>query len=441
MTILEMCRNKAFWIMDALRGGQVRKAYELIEKCDKGIWSEEEIDAYQQNCIEKLLRHCMNTVPFYNSLKSIDLHDWPVVNKATYKCDYERHLSSCYDRNKLIRMSTSGSTGTPFTCYQDKGKKRHVNAEVLYYNGQTGYKIGRRIIYLRSVVSEIAKSDISQFFQNIYLLNCTDLSDKGIAEKIDFIRRYSKSCGAMLMGYSSTLDAFRKYFERNGYHRAEGCNIYGVVGGSTMLYDNTRDSMEKAFGCKCYSRYANEENGFLGQDGVENNVFFVNNADYFVEILKLESNEPAEFGEIGRIVVTDLYNYAMPMVRYDTGDVGAWVEITRDCTKKRAIGSFGGRIVDMIYNCYGESISPHSISTSMWKYKCLEQYQFAQTGKKSYEIRINLKEPNMTVDETDLINTLKVIVGRDAEIELKYRTEIPVLSSGKRRYIINEMKR
>ena len=45
MTILEMCRNKAFWIMDALRGGQVRKAYELIEKCDKGIWSEEEIDA------------------------------------------------------------------------------------------------------------------------------------------------------------------------------------------------------------------------------------------------------------------------------------------------------------------------------------------------------------------------------------------------------------
>ena len=90
-----------------------------------------------------------------------------------------------------------------------------------------------------------------------------------------------------------------------------------------MLFDNTRMSLEQAFHCKCVSRYANEENGFLGQDYTKNNIFIPNRANYYIEILKLDSEESAELNEVGRIVVTDLYNYAMPMIRYDTGDFGA----------------------------------------------------------------------------------------------------------------------
>lgn len=67
-----------------------------------------------------------------------------------------------------------------------------------------------------------------------------------------------------------------------------------MVAGSEMLYDSTRKSMEKAFNCKCVSRYANEENGFLGQDYTENNVFLVDRADYYIEILKFDSDEKAE---------------------------------------------------------------------------------------------------------------------------------------------------
>ena len=129
----------------------------------------------------------------------------------------------------------------------------------------------------------------------------------------------------MVLSYASTLDAFRKYFQKYGADEAKGCKVYGIVSGSELLQDITRDSLEKAFGCKVVSRYANEENGFLGQDDVDNNVFIPNRADYYYEILKLTSDEPAAKGEVGRIVVTDLYNYAMPFVRYDTGDVGAWV--------------------------------------------------------------------------------------------------------------------
>lgn len=333
-------------------------------------------------------------------------------------------------------MTTSGSTGTPFTAWQDSGKKRHVNAEVLHYNGKIGYKIGRRIIYFRSIVNEVSKSPLQQFMQNIYLIDCADLSDKKIKENLRQIRKLSRNGGAMILSYASTLDAFRKYFEKHGTEEAQGCNIYGIVSGSEMLQDITRDSLSEAFKCKVVSRYANEENGFLGQDEQTNNFFLHNRANYYIEILKLDSDEEAEPGEVGRIVVTDLFNYAMPMVRYDTGDVGAWQEITVNGVKRKAIGKFGGRKVDMIFDCEGNQISPHSITNGMWCFTDIQQYQFIQKGPAEYLLKITTDKD---IDTNKLLALYKGILGAKADIKLEICDDIPVLASGKRRYIVNEM--
>ena len=435
MTFLEICRNKAFWFMDKVKGKKVSNYLSLLEMYEGGSKTAEEVEEFQQKELEKLLRHCKESVPFYSSIESFSLTDLPIINKSTIRNDYSAFRSKKYSDNELIQMSTSGSTGTPFKSLQNVEKKKSVNAETLFYNGKTGFKIGRRIIYLRSVVAETQKTIIQQFAQNIYLLDCTDLSDKGIEEKLKFIKKYSKHCGAMMMGYSSTLDAFRMYFERHGYEKANGCKLYGIIGGSTMLYDETRTAMEKAFNCRCYSRYANEENGFLGQDDKDNNVFLMNRVNYITEVLKMDSNEPAAINEIGRIVITDLRNYAMPMIRYDTGDVGSWVKLSND--EKVGIGNFGGRSIDMIFNVNNEPVSPHSVSTAMWEFKAIKQYQFAQTGIAEYEIRLNADESE--VNTIALLSALENVVGEGSNIKVSYLNEIPVLSSGKRRYIINEM--
>lgn len=425
--------------MDALKGGQLKSALELLHRIEDGGMSEEEVEVYQQKQVHKLLCHAMATVPRCRSMHSKCLQDWPVTNKESYRCNYDASISSLFKKEDLIKMSTSGSTGTPFTCYQDSGKKRHVNAEVLYYNGKTGYNIGRRIIYLRSIVTEVAKSNLTQFAENIYLLDCKDLSDQGIESMLSFIRQHTQCDGAMLMGYSSSLDAFRRYFEKHGGESASGCKIYGVIAGSEMLQDATRNSLESAFGCKCFSRYSNEENGFLGQDGDENNVFLMNRANYVVEILKMDRDDPVEDGEIGRVVVTDLYNYAMPMIRYDTGDVGAWRHIEINGRKRTAIGSFGGRKVDMITDTKGSFISPHSITNLMWQFQEIRQFQLIQTGCRSYVLKINVNEP--FAGNQQLRDSYLRVLGEDADFSIVYTDEIPVLSSGKRRYIVNEINR
>ena len=437
MTFFEYCRNRMFWIIDALRGGLVKDALEFLKRVEEGQMNDKEIEDYQKKQAEFLLQHAINTVPRCEKMESLCLQDWPITNKDSYRSDYNKSISSSYEKENLIKMTTSGSTGTPFTSYQDALKKRHVNAEVLYYNGQIGYEIGRKIIYLRSVVSEVAKSKLSQFAQNIILIDCMDLSDKGIEKHLETIRKHTRFGGAMLMGYASTLDAFRKYFKKYGYDKARGCNIYGVISGSELLQDITRESMEKAFGCKCLSRYANEENGFLGQDGVKNNVFFMNRAHYITEVLKFDSDNPVDDGVIGRIVITDLYNYAMPMIRYDTGDVGAWIWLEKDGKIRKAIGSFGGRKIDMVTDINGNIISPHSITNMMWKYQNVIQYQFIQKGNGQYVLRLNVNDGFK--DEQSLKDDYLKLFGGSADLTVEYTKEIPVLSSGKRKYIVNEM--
>lgn len=438
MNLLESCRYIAFWSIDAARGGKVRKAYNLLKDIDSGRLNDEEIASYQENAIANLLQHARKTINAYKGQATLNLCDWPVVRKTDLKEGLDNHMSSNFSKEKLFVMSTSGSTGTPFRCYQDVNKKRHVNAEVLYYNGLVNFKIGKRIIYFRSIVGEVAKSPLVQFLQNIRLIDCHNLSDEGITKKLNEIAICSANGGGMVLSYASTLDAFRKYFQKHGIEGAKTCKVYGVVSGSELLQDITRNTLEKAFGCKVVSRYANEENGFLGQDDIDANVFIPNRANYYIEILKLFSDEPASEGEVGRIVVTDLYNYAMPFIRYDTGDVGAWVETTHFGKKVKAIGKFGGRVVDMVFDTKGNQISPHTITNNMWNFQGIEQYQFVQKDKATYLIKLNITSITFK-DEEKLIELFKEKLGSDAIIKIEYCNEIPVLASGKRRYIVNEM--
>lgn len=442
MNLLVNLRRHTFWFIDKIRGSFIKKYLKELQEIEEyNIIYDYQFDDYYHTKIHSLLQHCVNTVPAYANFKDIlqknnCLCAFPVINKLSFKLREKDFLSSAFDKQKLIPMSTSGSTGTPFTCWQNVDKKRHVNAEVLFYGGKLGYEIGKRMIYLRSVVGEVKKSPIKQFLQNIFLINCKDLSDEGIKKLLSRIKKLSQRQDTFILSYASTLDAFRKYFDKYGTAEVKSCRIKGIISGSEMLCDITRETIGKAFSCEVVSRYSNEENGFIGQDWKENNIFIHNRANYYIEILKFDSDEPTTYGEIGRIVITDLYNYAMPMVRYDTGDVGAWQEITINGVKRKAIGQFGGRKVDMIYDCQGRVISPHTITNNMWEYPNIKQFQFIQTNKCSYKLRINT---DVKIDELKLINLYKNIVGSEASITIEYCDEIPVLASGKRRYIVNEM--
>jgi phenylacetate-CoA ligase len=437
MIIHEKIRADLFWIADFLKGGQVNRFFKSFTH---GIQINSESDSfhYEELRLVNLLTHAINTVPFYNHILSDRLADFPVVNKTTIKSHSSSFLSSSYKKGKLKKATTSGSTGAPLTVLKDKRKIQRHTAENIYFNSLAGLPLGRKVYYLR-VWNEInRKSRLESFLQNIVMWDGSDLSDKRISFLIETLIKDKDPKG--IIAFSSTLEAFASYIVRIKPNQSP--RMSAVIAISETLTDGSRRVLEDYFKCNVISRYSNIENGFLAQQCTHSSgEYHINNSGFIIEILKQGKDEPISTGETGRIVVTDLFNYAMPLIRYDTGDMAVYSD-SSDCGYSGPVfKKIEGRQVDFIFDTKGSILSPHTITNTMWKYSALiRQFQFTQNSAMEYEIKINPFNDSFESSE-QLVNDLKFFVGTDSLIKVSIVNEIPVLSSGKRRKIVNNYKK
>lgn len=439
MPIIPSLRRAAFWLLDQVKGAPVKTAYTVIKKIDEMDSSNPFIKEYQESEFCRLMKEARENTEYYANYVGKKLENFPVINKNDIRSKQNAFISKNYPKDKLFQMSTSGSTGTPFVCYQNGNKKKRVNAEIIYYSEKVGYRLGENLSYIRTVVNQIKKSKLKQFIQNQKLVHCGKLNDKGIEEILNALRNTSNSGDITLLGYGSTYTAMCNYAKAKGFSKFDGCKVRGIISGSDMLFDETRQSIGSLFdNARVVSRYSNEENGVLGQDEGINNVFVINEADYIVEITDDAGNRLPN-GKLGHIVVTDLFNYAMPMIRYDTGDIGAIDIFNINGRNKKCICNFSGRKVDVISDTSGNAISPHAITNNMWSFPNIAQFQLIQKSQNEYKLVLNVSSDYSDVDK--IIAVLKMQLGQDSIITVEIVDEIPVLSSGKRRYIVNEFKK
>jgi len=181
--------------------------------------------------------------------------------------------------------------------------------------------------------------------------------------------------------------------------------------------------------CSVVERYSNQENGILGQQLPGYEEYCLNYGSYAFELLKLESDAPAVFGEPGRIVVTDLFNYAFPMIRYDTGDVGVMGGCDGKSCGWPVLVKLYGRRVDMIYDTSRRPAYPHLIARNMGLCNNMLQSQFIQTDRQTGGGNIFRVNGHPDSDKLMLsLNKQKDILGYDAVINIEYTDEIPVLA-------------
>lgn len=409
-----------FWLKDAITGGKIKRIYNELN-CD---FEKLNVDK-QKNKLYKLLKFANSNTDFYSKYK-LDITKYPVINKQIIKDNFDKIFVKKYDINKLHKMSTSGSTGTPFTVYQNKEKRNAVLAEVLFFGKKANFSFGEKEIYTRIWVNSIKKNNIKQFLQNLIPYDISSLNNQNLENLDNVLSNKKVKC---MLAYASTLYVYDKFLIKKNNKKKYG--IKSIISGSELLNEDTRKSLSNYFNCYVYSRYSNEENGLLGQDFGYDKKFWLNETNYYFEFLKVDKDEPAKPGELSRIVITDLFNYAMPMIRYDTGDLCIYsIE-----NNKKYIKEIYGRRGDLIYNTSGESLSPHTITNNMWDVHNIIQWKFIQISKKEYKIILNV---NKKFDGENKLKKLFLnLLGEDAKINFEYIDEIPVLSSGKRKYIEN----
>ncbi|MDH7444009.1 CoF synthetase [Aquimarina sp. 2201CG14-23] len=429
MNLSQIFRRKIFWLLDALKGNDIRKHYkdikELIENPESKL-SQDTKDVY----LQQILAHAVSTTWFYQKYTNYNsILDFPVINKNMIRDNFDEFVSSKYNPDSCVLVSTSGSTGAPFSVLQDINKRCRSTGDNLYFSKRSGYEIGQKLMYIKIWPDTIKRTLFSKFWwQNVYPQSVFKLTDSDIN---NFIKDLKKDTSKKsLLGYASSFATICKYLDAVNAPPVS-CNMQSVIAMSEGLNPYIRSRMEKYFGVAPVSRYSNNENGILAQE--DRNVaskFTINSASYYIEILDLDKDISIGSRKRGRIVVTDLHNYAMPLIRYDTGDVGM-IEYNEGGVAY--LSSIEGRKLDLIYNTKGEIIPSH-VSYKLCKYGEYKQFQLIQYGKKDYLIKLNTDKK---VDEAKMLKEYKTYFGQDANIQIAYVDEIPLLSSGKRREVVN----
>lgn len=426
-------RSYLFWGVDKLKGGRVRRQVEEIE----AVLEERDADVRSSHVSQRLsvlLGHARKTCAYYQNLATAkSIEDFPIVDKTVIRANAELFISNKFDKSHLIRIVTSGSTGTPFEVFHDRGKRNRNSADTIVFARRAGFNVGDRLFYLKIWSASNHKNSLTAWLQNVEPFDVLRLDDKELDRLMSLLGTGRKKG---VLGYASALEQVCKFLERNPGKIPSRSNITSALSMSEALSDHTKEKFKEYFNIDLYARYSNLENGILAQQFKESgNSYRINTASYLVEIFKLNEDRPAGAGEMGRIVITDLYNFGMPMIRYDTGDIGKF-KVTEDGQIDSSIlEHIEGRKLDLLFDTKGELISSYIMYKNMWKYTEITQYQLVQYGKKDYLFKINVDKEFRK--EAELKKEFIAYLGSDANFNVEYVSEIPLLSSGKRKKIVN----
>lgn len=429
-------RGAAFWTADALAGGRVRAHLndiaDLMDDLDQG--------ARRRRMLDACLCYTTSYVQFYKNLQgATSLRAFPVVNKATIREHSEEMIAEGIDLGRQYVASTSGSTGTPLRIPQDNRRRRRAQAEAIYFGRRAGYQVGVRFYYLKVWSERNHRGRLVQFMRNVVPVDITTMSGDELLSVID--RMVSEERDVAMIAYSSALEAVARAIERSRYRRVdtESSRIRAIIGQSEDLPPDAKAVLFRALGCEPVARYGLEEVGIVAhQVPGSGDAYLVNRASHIVEILQEGSDEPAEPGDVGRIVVTDLFNRAQPMVRYDTGDLGSFLQLDRGLADERWLARIDGRKLDQIYDSADKAVSPLLMYKIWWRFPDVNQYQLIQRGRGDYLVRLNTRHDFGESD--DVARELRTLLGVGATISVEITDEPLVYASGKRQSVVSRYK-
>lgn len=433
MKLLEFLRNKVFWTLDTLQGGHLKRQLENISTIMNAPSDDLAARCMTEELLKNILNYAVANIPYYSQFGGWSaLANFPIVNKSIIRNNESLFRSPHLVAKTLTARETSGSTGMPFVLYQDPGKRLRATADTLFFAHQAHYELGTRLYFSRVWDKKTTRSAWQCFRQNFIQHDASALSDNALKCLLRQLENDSSTKSVII--FASTLTAMAKYLERNNL--TPKSQVQSFIAISEALPSWTKQVIENRFHAPVFSRYSDEELGIMAQQKENSEEFIVNRASFHIELLDLNSDNPVNDGEEGRIVVTDFFNHAMPLIRYDTGDIA----IFKPNSNHTLFAKVSGRRVDCIFDTQGNLVSPYVINTPMHEYLELQQYQFIQEGEKNYVMFLNLKDGVLFKQEDKMVTMLKSYLGEDAEIQIRYVKEIPVLKSGKRKQVVNNYK-
>jgi phenylacetate-CoA ligase len=395
-----------------------------------------EISLFQK---KMLIEHAYSNTKFYKSYyDSKGFHpdmlmsesDWekvPVLEKEMIRQNTNDFLVKGVSLSKMNVATTGGSTGKPLKVYKDKS----VPVEILGWRSLKWWGVhpGDNHGVVNRSVPKTLKQKIRNYFiwwptKRIFL-DASSVTESNIAE---FVSLIPKRKIKFLVGYCGSLEKIADYILKNDLK----INVLKLVWSTTSpLAKPVRLKMEKAFNCKIMDQYGSVEVFHIAAQKPNEDCLTVN-ADYVhVDIVDSDNNILNATGEMGDILVTDLYSNNFPIIKYRLGDRSRMIktiETSDDGFPK--LDFVRGRISDFVVFRDGSYLDGAYLTTICDGYEdVIDSYQIYQNSDYNVFLRIVLIVGIKQTNERDnyIINNFSKLVKNKSKGTVGHFA-IPVLS-------------
>lgn len=400
------------------------------------------LHALRSDRLRRLLDHAFATVPFYRDawmqqpdVSNIDdLSRLPIVGKDDIRRAGPGLLSSARESTKIVSAKTGGSTGKSLVLFFDEHCQQWRNAAAMRSDWWAGWRPGTwtGALWGTPPVPRTPKERFRNYWHDRYIYLDTMAMNEGsmqaLAERLRRLPRYA------LFGHAHSLYVFACWIADAGIDLARP---QAIIATSMMLLEPERRRIEQAFGTSVSNRYGCEEVGLIASECEHRNGLHVNAEHVIVEILD-ESGQEVGDGEEGDIVVTDLVNRAMPLIRYRIEDRGVLTRRKCDCGRNLPIiERIVGRRADMLRRADGTSVAGVSlVEKTVTEIEGIEQMQIVQCRLREFELRV---VPNESFGESQARALRAVITssfGNNVNARVVTMDSLPQEDNGKYRFAI-----
>lgn len=282
-----------------------------------------------------------------------DIPKVPLLSKDDIRENLDKMIAQGFSKETMIWKRTGGSTGVPVQLYWDEAANLYKSVLVYRHDGWAGCFPWMKGAALWGDVSKKLAWKAWLFaaiFYRTTFLDTLQMDEPRIREFIDQIRRRHPR---ILFGHGHSLYFFAKFLAEMNI---TDINFDSIISSAEMLPPEERRVVEEVFGDIVFDRYGCEEVSIIASECEAHDGMHIAAEGIYFEVLDGDETTP------GRIVITDLVNRGMPLIRYEIGDLATTKTGPCSCGRNLPrLGEVVGRTTDILFTPEGKKVSGISV--------------------------------------------------------------------------------
>jgi len=442
----QLYRNVLLPIFDGVvKGRQTMSHWRSAEQSQ--WWERGRIEEQQLQSLRMLLEHAQRTCPYYSeewaaqgldpaSVTSLEqFSKWPLLTREGIR----RNRLKMRTTAPVKRMSkaTGGSSGEPLQFDLDSGSNDRRTAMTYRGYGWAGAAPGTKQLYIwGTAVGKLPtwkrlKVDLHHRFDRHLILSCFEFTPARMRSHFERMNRYQAE---VIVAYTNPLYEFARYIKQNGLEPAKPQSI---IVGAEKLHDFQRELIEEVFGAPIFETYGSREFMLIGAECEKHCGLHLSMENLLVEILN-DDGSPTPHGQEGNIVITDLYNYGMPFVRYVNGDRA--VAGFESCACGRGLPLLKkvvGRQLDTLDTPDGRKIPGEFFPHLIKEYPAVRRFQVIQEKLDLITLKLVVDGGLTLAEREQLLTDVRKCAGTQVAIQLQMVDDIPLTKAGKLKVVVH----